>query len=538
MLQLNKISIWLPLLLACVTALGMKAGYTIYQNRANFQNSNSSAAFANTNGNGRLEELMQLVDAFYVDTVSVDNMSDKALSDFLQQLDPHSAYIAKSEIEMINSELSGSFDGIGVEFSIVNDTINVITALGGGPSEELGITAGDKIIKINDTLVAGIGIKNSGVTKRLRGPKGTVVNISIKRAGSKNLIQYDITRAPIPVTSVDASYMITPEVGYIKINKFSATTYDEFITAVTQLEKKGYKKLVLDLRDNPGGYLQAATLIADEFLSDNKMIVYTKGRKFPKKEYKAKRNGRCENIEIVVLMDTGSASASEIVSGAIQDWDRGTIVGRRSFGKGLVQEQFDLADGSACRITIAKYYTPTGRCIQRNFKPGEIEDYYKDLNDRVDNGELSHADSMKITDTVRYLTPKGKVLYGGGGITPDVFVPIDTMRYSTDFYLARIQIPAFVYQYYNTKLEGIKSSYTIEKYVENFSINDADYQAFLTYANNKSKALKIEKLAVHKADIQLQIKATIARQLWRDGGFYQVINTKDEDVQKAITVFK
>jgi carboxyl-terminal processing protease len=306
--------------------------------------------------------------------------------------------------------------------------------------------------------------------------------------------------------------------------------------SVEELEKQGYKKLILDLRDNPGGYLQAATLIADEFLGDDKMIVYTQGRKFPKKEYKAKRKGRCETIPVVVLMDTGSASASEIVSGALQDWDRGTIVGRRSFGKGLVQEQFDLNDGSACRITIAKYYTPTGRCIQRNYKPGNVEDYYKDLNERVDNGELTNADSIKNTDTMKYRTPAGKVLYAGGGITPDVFVPIDTLRYSTDFYLARIQIPAFVYQHYNTQLAAIKAKHDVVSFVQSYIVSQSDYDAFLKYADAKSKDIKIEKLAKHKIDINLQIKATIARQLWRDGGFYQVTNTQDEDVQKAISI--
>lgn len=537
-MDFKKLNIWLPILFALVTALGMKAGYTLYKNRAAFQSSHSAGFKGFSSGSGRLEELMALIDINYVDTVDVSKIADEALADALSKLDPHSSYISRADLEAVNSELEGSFDGIGIEFSIVNDTINVVTAISGGPSEELGIQAGDKIILINDTNVANIKIKNKDVMKKLRGRKGTQVKVSVKRSGAKKLIDFNITRAPIPIYSVDTYYMLDNKTGYIKVNKFAATTYEEFMQGMTELKSKGMTELVLDLRDNPGGYLQAATLLADEFISGDKLLVYTQGRKFPKREYRAKRKGIFEDGKVVVLLDSGSASAAEILSGAIQDWDRGSIVGRRSFGKGLVQEQFDLSDGSACRITIAKYYTPTGRCIQKPYTKGHAEEYYEDLEERFKKGELTNADSIKYADTIQYKTPAGKILHGGGGITPDVFVPIDTNRYTVDYYLARIEIPSYVYQNYGSQLSTIKTQYTVDRFVSEYQVSDQVYNLFLKHASNKNKELKINKLDKHTQDIKNQIKATIARQIWKDEGFYKVINKNDDDVNKALKVLR
>ena len=538
MFDLKKHNIWLPILFAIVTIIGMKAGYSLYKNRSAYQNNTTKEAGINFNplgGIGRLEELIQLIDDYYVDTINGGKLADETITEMLLKLDPHSSYIPASELQMINSELEGSFDGIGIEFSILQDTIQVVAAISGGPSEALGLQAGDKIIKINDTTVAGIGIKNKDVIKKLRGPKGTKVKVSISRyENNKKLIDYEITRAPIPVHSIDAYYMIQPEIAYIKVNKFSATTYDEFMVAMNAMKSNNMQKLILDLRDNPGGYLQAATMIADELIDGDKLLVYTQGRVFPKREYKAKRKGVFESGDIVILLDSGSASASEIVSGAVQDWDRGTIIGRRSFGKGLVQEQFDLTDGSACRLTIARYYTPTGRCIQRPYIKGHSEKYYEEMVERVEKGELQNSDSIKNIDTLKYITPAGKLVFGGGGITPDVFVPIDTNRYNMDFYLARIQIPPYVYTAMGDRLEKLKKEFSLESFVATYKISDKDWKEFTKFARDKNKEITDTKLNTQKADILNQIKATLARQIWRDEAFYRVINATDDDIQAAL----
>jgi carboxyl-terminal processing protease len=416
----------------------------------------------------KIETLIRYVDRYYVDSVNDKKLIENAIRNFLKELDPHSVYLTKEELEEMNEPLIGNFEGIGIQFNILNDTILVISPISGGPSEKLGIMAGDKIVKINGENVAGTGITNSDVTKKLRGQKGTKVEVSIQRRDVKKIVDYTITRDKIPIFSVDASYMVNPEIGYIKVNRFSATTMDEFRKSLEALRTSGMKHLVLDLRGNSGGYLSTAIELADEFLSDNKMIVYTNGRSFPKDERYATGKGGFESGKLAVLVDNGSASASEIVAGAVQDWDRGLIVGRRTFGKGLVQKPYNLPDGSAIRLTIQRYYTPTGRCIQKPY-----EEYKDDYFHRLERGEFFSQDSIRMPDSLVYYTPHKRKVYGGGGIIPDEFVPVDT-TYNSDF-LSELSRKGVFYQfairYVDENRKKIQKSYPdFESFKNNFTI--------------------------------------------------------------------
>lgn len=492
-------------------------------------------------GMQKFNTLLSIINFAYVDTVNNDAMVDDAIISVLKNLDPHSVYIPKEEVKKMNEPLEGNFEGIGIQFNILNDTITVVSPISGGPSEKLGIQSGDKIINIEKELVAGIEISNSGVADRLRGKKGTIVNVEIKRAGEKKLISYDIERDKIPIFSIDAAYMATPTIGYIKVNRFARNTTEEFDEALTKLKAKGLEDLILDLRGNGGGYLNTAFTLADEFLADNKMIVYTEGKKQPKEEYKATSRGNFEKGNVIVLIDEGSASASEIVSGAIQDWDRGLIIGRRSFGKGLVQKPFSLPDGSAVRLTTAKYYTPTGRSIQKPYDEGK-DAYYKDIVDRYEHGELFSADSINFPDSLKYFTPNKRIVYGGGGIMPDLFVPIDTSL-SSKFNSSLIRTGAyntFVLNYLDKNRKKIANQFeTIESFKKGFEISDDFITEFYDFAKKK-KSIEPEEGEIERSEklIYVQLKALMARNLYDVSAYFEIINELNESYIEALKVLE
>ena len=487
----------------------------------------------------KFDEVMYYVNNAYVDTVNTARLEEEAIVALMDELDPHSSYISVEEFNAVNDPLLGSFEGIGVQFRIVEDTVAIVNTIKGGPSEKVGVMAGDRIVYVDDSLVAGIKIKNESVMRLLKGPKGTKVNVRIHRRGEKDLLDFTIVRDVIPTYSVDIAYMLDDRTGYIKLGKFSATTHKEFVKAAKNLKQQGMARLVLDLRGNGGGFLGQAVDIADEFLPKGSLVVFTEGRFRPKNTYNARRKGLLEDMPVAVLIDDESASASEILAGAIQDNDRGTIVGRRSFGKGLVQEQVMLSDNSAIRITVARYYTPTGRCIQKPFN-GNIEDYLMESYDRYENGELFSADSIHFDDTLKYYTPKGKVVYGGGGIMPDVYVPL--VDDSTEYYFNRIVNLGILYQYafdycdsHRRELARYK---TVTEFDQSFHVTDAMFNELVARAEKKKvKGTDIDKqVARREADILL--KAYIARDLFEEEGFYPIYRAMDEVLQKALEVLE
>ncbi|MFM1875882.1 MAG: hypothetical protein RL266_1619 [Bacteroidota bacterium] len=485
-----------------------------------------------SNTSKKITNLLNYVEEEYVDSVDLDGLTESAIISMLEQLDPHSSYIPAQDLDAMNEPLSGNFDGIGVEFNIINDTIVVVAPINGGPSEKLGILSGDRIVTIGDSLIAGVGVTNKDVISMLRGERGTKVKVGIARRGEKGLLSFNITRDKIPIYSVDAGYMVNDRIGYIKVNRFAATTYDEFVEKLDALKEAGMQSLILDLRGNPGGYLNAAIEMCDEFLKEGKLIVYTEGRSRPKDSAYATDRGRFEKGQLVVLVDEGSASASEIVSGAVQDNDRGTIVGRRTFGKGLVQEQVELQDGSAVRLTIARYYTPTGRCIQRPYS--KVEDYYDDFLDRIESGELYEADSISVDDKEKFVTPGGKVVYGGGGIIPDVFVPLDTTGYSA-FHTELIRtgvLREFALNYAVENRSRLGKFPDPNKFKVGFSLTDADFDALKQFARTKDVKLA----ATKDKELLNNLKALIARGIWNGDGFYPIINEEDGMMLKAVEI--
>ncbi len=521
----NKFSarvIWFPVALGIVMAGGIYMGKQMV----------SSPGI--TSSYNKINDVLSYVEDAYVDTVNRAQLSDKTIEKMLEQLDPHSAYIPAADLQAANEPLEGNFEGIGIEFHIQMDTLTVVAALSGGPSEALGIQPGDRIIKVDDKVVAGIKITNDQVFKMLRGKGGTKVKVSIKRDDNKKLIDYIITRGKIPIYSVDIAYMADPSTGYIKVSRFAEPTYDEFLSAVKKLKQQGMKQLILDLRGNPGGYLNAATDIADEMIDGTRLLVYTMGKSRPRTDYKAGKPGLFEKGKIVVLVDEGSASASEIVAGALQDWDRATIIGRRSFGKGLVQEQSNFPDGSAMRLTVARYYTPTGRCIQKSYKNG-VEAYNDELLERIKHGELFSADSISYADTIKYKTPAGKVVYGGGGIMPDVFVPLDTL-YDSDYLnsvAAQGLLNNFAYDYVDTHRSELKSFANAEEYRKGFNgeklLND-----FFAFADKKGVKRNETQMRRSSPLIAIQLKAFIGRLVWQNEGLYPVLHQIDPAFIKAL----
>ncbi|HEU4555494.1 MAG TPA: S41 family peptidase [Chitinophaga sp.] len=525
----RKLNVFLPLLFAIVLALGMYLGHKMPTGRNAI-----NAVLFNGGNRSALQETMDLIKVKYVDTVKVNDLQQEAIDGLLSHLDPHSIYIPPSSVEEVNEDLEGNFEGIGVEFNITDDTVNVVAVIAGGPSESAGVLTGDKIIKVDDTLnVTGSGITPDRIRKLLRGPKGSEVKVTMLRSGKQ--VNIRIKRGVIPLYSVDASYMIAPKTGYIKISKFAATTYREFVDALRKLQQQGMEKLVIDLRQNPGGFLDAATRIADELLDGDKLILYTKGKSYPRTDYKCERPGLFEKGALAVLTDEGSASASEILAGAIQDWDRGLIIGRRTFGKGLVQEQFDLSNGGALRLTVARYYIPSGRSIQKSYSNGR-EAYDEDIMNRFNHGELLNKDSIKPADTIPYKTAKGRIVYGGGGITPDVFMPFDTTSFSrvlAEMY-TRNTFSNFAYQYYNTHQEALSRYKDASNFTRQFSVDNELYNTFLNFAGKDS--IHTERITPKdKAEIQDRIKTMLARQLYRSEGFYEVINATDPVVKRAVS---
>lgn len=502
---------------------------------------NPLLAQVHSQASAKLLRALDIINLFYVDSVNNDKIVEAAIIEILKTLDPHSTYISKDEVREMNEPLEGNFEGIGVQFNIFNDTILVVNPIPGGPSEKLGIRAGDRIIKIDGQVVAGVGIKNNDVFKKLRGKKGTQVTVSILRRGEKNLLDFTITRDKIPIYSLDASYMIDKEIGYIKLNRFSATTIEEFKKAIADLKSKGMKDLILDLAGNGGGYLNAAVDLADEFLDNRKMIVYTQGLTSPRTDYRATDKGEWHNGRLVIIVDEGSASASEIVSGAVQDWDRGLIVGRRTFGKGLVQRPFNLNDGSMIRLTVARYYTPSGRLIQKPYEKGFVE-YSKEIINRYNNGELTNEDSIHFPDSLKYQTLLSKrTVYGGGGIMPDIFVPLDTNAY-TKFYRTLIQkgiIYRYVLQYMDNERENLKSEYpTFEKFKNTFQVNQTIIDSLCALAKKEKIEFTEDEKNKSTNDIKIMIKALLARDLWDNSQYFEIINQRRDEYNKAIEALR
>ena len=472
----------------------------------------------------------------YVDATDENKLVESAIVGMLEELDPHSTYSNAEEVKRMNEPLQGNFDGIGIQFNMAEDTLFVIQPVSGGPSEKVGVRAGDRIVEVNDTLIAGVKMSTEEIMKRLKGPKGTKVNIKVIRRGVAEKLVFTIERDKIPVHSLDASYMITPQIGYIKINRFAATTYDEFMDALASLKGQGMQDLILDLQGNGGGYLNAAIDIANEFLASGELIVYTEGRRSPRREFFAKGNGKHQQGKLVVLVDEYSASASEIVSGAIQDWDRGMVVGRRSFGKGLVQRPVDLPDGSMIRLTVARYYTPAGRCIQKPYE--SIEKYNADLIERYNRGEMLSADSIHFPDSLKCKTLKlGRSVYGGGGIMPDYFVPVDTTLYtkyhsqlSNKGVLLKVHFQLI--DIYREQWEKMYKDYAV--FCKQFELNDEMMNRLIE--EGKKEGVEYNEGQYRKSEslIRLQLKALIARDLWDMNEYYHIINVANESVKKAV----
>ena len=483
-----------------------------------------------------LTELINYIDAEYVDEVSKKEIIEKTVKGILSDLDPHSYYISPEELAEMNEPLEGNFDGIGIQFNIQNDTLVVIDPIVGGPSEKVGIKAGDRIVKVNDSLIAGVSVSNRTVLKLLKGKKGTKVNVSIVRRGAEDL-SFTITRDKIPIHSVSVSYMINPITGYIKVDRFGAKTAEEFFAGMRKLKKSGAKKVIIDLRGNGGGYMNAATEMLDGFFEHNVLLVYTEGKSRDKSESRARSSEEFKALEVSVLMDESSASASEIFAGAIQDHDRGVIIGRRSFGKGLVQEQNMWPNGGATRLTIARYYTPSGRCIQKPYSKG-ASDYNEDYYHRYESGEMLSKDSIDISDSSVFYTDNGRVVYGSGGIIPDVFVPLDTTQGSG--YLNQLLyngvIYDFAFKYADTHRSELLAYSTASNYVNNFRVSSELIESFKEFSNSRNIVFDPSGYARSEQVIKKRIKAYVARNIWGDDGFYPIWNSDDKTVQAAIQV--
>jgi len=527
----NKV--WTPLLFSLVLVFGMVIGFNL---RDSLRNKRDITTVIQRND--RLEELIGLINEKYVDTVNTNALYKDAVTGILDPLDPHTIYIPADELQDVNEGLEGGFSGIGVEFSIIRDTVEVTSVVDKGPAAAAGLITGDQIVKVEDSTVAGNGITSERIVRLLRGNRNSSVNVTIKQISDGRLAKVTITRDQVPLYSVDANLMLDDRTGYIKINRFSATTYDEFTKALAQLKQLGAKQMIVDLRDNPGGYLDAATSMSDDFLDDNKLIVYTKGRNSPRYEYKSSDKGAFENGKLAVLVDESSASASEVFAGSIQDWDRGVIIGRRTYGKGLVQEQYEMPDGSALRLTTARYYTPSGRSIQRSFAGGK-EAYHEDFEKRFESGELTGNESFIPADTTRFYTAGKRTVYGGGGIRPDIYVPYDTSRWSTP--LSKIayseEMRTAIWDYFIRNRKTLKFN-GIRDFVKQFNSASQivnDYLAMLNPADKKVIEKHLE-VPEHEQYLHTQVKAELAKYLFKDNGYYSVKLKDDNVVNKALAV--
>ncbi len=491
----------------------------------------------------KIEEIYNYIHYMYVDDVNSKDVTEAAIVAALEKLDPHSVYISKEDVDDANQQINGSFFGVGIRFQLLKDTLIVVATIPGGPSEKVGLRAGDKIVKVGADIVANVKLKNSQVREKLMGGLGTKVTVEVLRKGEANLLKFEITRDKIPMHSLDCHYMITPETGYLKLNSFSHTTTDEIKASLSELTKKGMKNLILDLQDNGGGLMYAAKTVSDEFLTKDKLVVYSQGKHQPRQYMNCDTKGGFEKGKLIVLVNENSASASEIVSGAIQDWDRGLIVGRRTFGKGLVQRPIDLSDGSQIRLTIARYYTPVGRNIQKPYE-GNSEEYHNDVLKRLKHGELMNQDSIKFPDSLKYKTLiKQRIVYGGGGIMPDVFVPLDTNEF-TKYFRSILGIGAFntfSLTYVNKNRDRLKLDYpNFEMFLSKFNCDKTFMDEFFSYLTKEHSTLKLDEKEYPESEklVKLFLKAMIAQDLWGTTEFYRIYNERNAILQAALKTLK
>lgn len=488
----------------------------------------------------KLNTALFAVSELYVDTVDQDKLAESMIVHMLEELDPHSSYTTAEETKEMNEPLEGNFSGIGIQFNIANDTLIVVQIIAGGPSERVGMRAGDRIIAVNDSVVAGVGLKTSDVRKILRGPEGTKVEVTVLRKGAAKPIHFRITREQIPIYSIDASYMVDDKTGYIRVSRFAATTHDELVEAMQKLSKLGMTQLILDLQDNSGGYLVSAVYMANEFLDKGNLLVYTEGDKSPRSEAVAEAQGSFSRNRLVVLIDEGSASSSEIVAGALQDWDRAVLVGRRTFGKGLVQRPIPFADGSMIRLTVSRYYTPAGRCIQKPYEKGDKESYYRDIYERYTHGEMMHADSIQFADSLQYKTlVTGRTIYGGGGIMPDVFVPLDTTLY-TDYHrdiVAKGTLTQYALKYIDTHRKKLEKRYKkVDDFVRDFAVDAKMMDELRKMGDVDSVEYDADEAAKSYDMIARQLKALIARDLFDMTAYFMVMNPVDPIYLKGLEI--
>lgn len=519
----QPISTWTPLIAAAMFVIGFLAGDLV--NREN----------GPTPAQKKFQTILNLVRNEYVDEVDLDSLVENTIPSLLTNLDPHSAYIPASDLQAVNDDLDGSFSGVGIQFMIDNDTIKVLEVIPGGPSEKVGLLPGDRIIKVDGENIAGVGISQEKVLKTLRGEKGTKVQLQVKRTNSKKLLTYDVTRGDIPVNTVDAAYIASPGIGYVKVNKFGRTTYDEFFQSLSKLRREGAQDFVIDLRGNTGGYMEIAYMMANEFLEPGQIIVSTKGRDFNSgTTITADGTGVFRESQVVVLLDEFSASSSEIFAGALQDNDRGLIIGRRSFGKGLIQRQSVLPDSSAIRLTVGRYYTPSGRCIQKDYS--NLSVYEHDILDRYQRGEMFSADSIKLNTDLRYKTLNGRTVYGGGGIMPDIFVPNDTSGIST-YYINVANaglLQRYAFDYVDDNRETLRKATDVEQLLALLPSDDALLRQFVLYASRNGFPARWYYINISHDLIVNQLKALIARDALGYGAYFEISNTRDVNVRRAI----
>lgn len=529
----NNNTRFIPFLLAICLIAGIAIG-TFYANHF----SGNKLGIINTSSN-KLNALLRIIDDQYVDTVNMGELVEEAMPQILSELDPHSSYIPAKDLEAVNADLKGSFSGIGIQFTIQNDTIHVNSVIQGGPSEKVGLMAGDRIVEVDDSAFVGKIVTNSEAMKRLKGEKGSKVKLGVYRPGEKDLLHFTVIRGNIPVKSIDAAYMINEKVGYIKVNKFGETTYPELLIALAKLNQKNYEGLIVDLRGNTGGYMAAAIQMVNEFLPNNRLIVYTQGRKSPREDYNSNGTGSNQKMPLVVLVDEGSASASEIFAGAIQDNDRGTIVGRRSFGKGLVQQPIEFSDGSAIRLTIARYYTPSGRCIQKPYEKGKESEYELDLLTRYEHGEFFSADSIKQDETEVYHTRLGRPVYGGGGIMPDIFVPQDTTGMTSYFRMAanRGLIIRYTFDYTDQNRSTLQKYDTPEK-MEAYLKGQNLLNKFAAWAEKKSLKRRNNLMMKSRRLFEMSLYGNIIYNMLGMEAYVEYLNESDKTVLKAVEILE
>ena len=538
---MNKRNIWIIVVIVLTALSALLLGNLIAERAQRGKNLKDLSGLFSFGNSSKVSDLLSLIDGQYVDSVDLDSITDEFMSDIVSKLDPHSVYIPAKDLEAVNSELEGSFSGIGVQFNIQSDTVMIVSVISGGPSEKVGLMAGDRIVKVNDTAFVGKDVvSNEKVMRKLRGPKGTEVKLGVRRQGTKEVLSYTIQRGEIPINSVTVAYIIEPGVGFIGLNNnFGNNTYDEFLHSIAELRAKGARKYIIDLRENSGGLMDVAIRMINEFLPKGQMIVYSEGKAYPRTDAKADGTGSCINYPMVVLIDEFSASASEIFAGAIQDNDRGLIVGRRSFGKGLVQTQIPFSDGSAVRLTVARYFTPSGRSIQKPYVRGKSADYEMDLLKRFEHGEFDTKDSIQVADSLKFKTLKGRTVYGGGGIMPDIFVPRDTLQYSP--YLTKVVNYGYTYQFafqYTDKNRTKLSKFKNWQEMDQFLTSQNLLSEFVAFAASKGVPTNQREINVSKNLLLTQIKSYIVRNMIGDSNFYPLLNREDETVKKALEAIK